>query len=118
MEKVQNFSDVKNVVRCWFLKLQHERKCTNTNLISKLVNNSTEDVQEQVRQLLSNDINEMVGKCKKSKDLTCMLNACNTINGCFDNFTHAADAVRYSFKEVLAFVDCTIDECQLETHKK
>lgn len=109
-----NWDNVRNVVEEWFLKLQYERKCNSTNTVSKIVHHSTEEIQENIRKLISNKINIEIERCLKSKDIEDMQKTCNVINGCFDNFVHAVDGVRNSFEKVISFVDFGIDECQLK----
>ena len=115
---IKPFEEVKTLVEEWFFKLQYERKLKNTNLLSKTVNNLPCETQENVRILISENINLIISKCIESKNVVDMRNACNAINGCFDNFIHAIDAVCYSASNLLSFIDFALDECQEEFSKK
>lgn len=107
----KNVSEVINTVEDWLLKLQFERKCYTTNTVSKIVNHSSKDIQEDVRIFISQEIKTLVQKCIKSEEATDMQRACNVVNGCFDNFTHASDGVKYSLTELIHFIDFSIDTC-------
>lgn len=105
-------------VRNWWGDLQQERKCNSTNTISKIVNNLTPDEQHQIREVISQEIDKLISECISSKDLKTLQATSNAINGCFDNFVHAADAVRNSFEIVLTFINFGIEECTLMLSSK
>lgn len=95
----------------WWSDLHRERRCNNTNIIYKSIIKTPPEEQNKIRELIANYIKDDISKSIASKSIVEMTSLCNSINGCFDNFTHATDAANSSFNEIIVFIDTCIDEC-------
>ncbi|KAL0272341.1 UNVERIFIED_CONTAM: hypothetical protein PYX00_005354 [Menopon gallinae] len=95
----------------WWSDLHKERRSNSTNVIYKFVNKTWPDEQNKIRELIASYIKEDISKSIACKDISGMIQLCNCINGCFDNFSHATDAANISFNEIITFIDACIDEC-------
>lgn len=111
-QEKQNILFIEQKVKDWWLDLQKERKCNTTNSVSKVVNKAPADVQDRIRQLISEQIDSLILQTYSTKRVQAVQITCNAINGCFDNFVHSTDAVKLSFKPVLLFIDFGIDVCR------
>jgi len=102
--------EIKNVngkLKDWLEALQTERKCTVTNAVVKFVNQQPDDVQNEIVKFMAAEISDLISNAQDPKIIR---QVCAVLNGCFDNFTHAADAVGAVSKKVFIFLTHVLSE--------
>lgn len=108
MSKESDTVECLSKVRQWLSDLETERKCNFTNAVSKAVCKLATEKQQNVVRVISQEICLLM---KKTENLQDARKACNVINGCFDNFPHAVEAVSGVFEDVMGFLADTLEEC-------
>lgn len=94
-------------IRKWMNDLKTTRKCGITNAVIKAVNALEPAEQQIIVSLITDEILKFCSEKRGRRE------AVNVINGCFDNFPTAVVAVCAGFREIVAFLTETLQECWL-----